>query len=223
MSGEKKKLSISPCDVNADGSVTVRQGEKLEVMINPASYSLQKTISYNSGKAIGQMGVGQDFSAVDPEKVSFDLVFDGTGVVDSGQTEVKDLVSQLNDIVYLYDGNKHEPNHVRLLWGSLIFFGRLETMSLEYTLFKPNGEPLRAKVKLAFKGFMSKQEEVLRANRSSPDLTHIVEVKAGDTLPGLCYRIYKDSSYYSDVARINNLPSFRVLKPGTRLSFPPLR
>jgi LysM repeat protein len=69
---------------------------------------------------------------------------------------------------------------------------------------------------------MSPQEEALRANRSSPDLSHKVMVKAGDTLPLLCYRIYRDSSWYRDVARINNLDDFRDLKPGTRLVFPPL-
>ena len=96
-------------------------------------------------------------------------------------------------------------------------------MSCEYTLFKPSGEPLRVKIKLSFGGFMSKGEEAKKANRSSPDLTHHIEVRAGDTLPALCYRIYRDSSYYTEIARINNLTSFRTLQPGTRLSFPPLR
>jgi len=70
---------------------------------------------------------------------------------------------------------------------------------------------------------MTSQEEALAAQRSSPDLTHVVEVKEGDTLPLLCYRVYKDCSYYPQVAKANNLTDFRHLKPGTKLSFPPLR
>jgi nucleoid-associated protein YgaU len=96
-------------------------------------------------------------------------------------------------------------------------------MSVDYTLFKPSGEPLRAKVKLSFSGFMSKEEEALRANRSSPDLTHLIEVKAGDTLPMLCYRVYKDCSYYLEVAKVNGITNFRDLQLGTKLHFPPLR
>ena len=126
-------------------------------------------------------------------------------------------------MVYTYDGTTHAPNHVRLLWGSLIFFGTLESMAVEYTLFKPSGEPLRAKIKLGFSGFVSKEEESLRANRSSPNLDHIVEVKSGDTLPLLCYRIYQDSTYYAEVAKVNNILNFRDLSPGDRLHFPPLR
>ena len=70
---------------------------------------------------------------------------------------------------------------------------------------------------------MSKEEEALRANRSSPDLSHIIEVKAGDNLPMLCYQVYKDSAYYLDVARVNGITNFRDIRPGTKLHFPPLR
>ena len=129
----------------------------------------------------------------------------------------------MKDVAYTYDGPKHSPNHLRLLWGTLIFFGTLDSMPVEYTLFQPSGEPLRAKIKLAFSGFASKEEESLRAKRSSPDLAHIIEVKAGETLPLLCYRIYQDSSYYPQVAKANDLVNFRNLIPGDRLHFPPLR
>ncbi|MGD8588101.1 MAG: peptidoglycan-binding protein, partial [Chromatiales bacterium] len=204
--GMKKKLKISPCTVDDSGNVSVNEGESFEVMLNPSSYTHAYSIGYNKKETQGQLGSDTKFSGVKPEKVDLEIVLDGTGVVNlsesaSGTPDVKTQVKQLTDIVYQYDGSNHEPNHVRLLWGSLIFFGRLESMSVDYTLFKPSGEPLRAKVKLSFSGFMSKEEEALRANRSSPDLTHLIEVKAGDTLPMLCYRVYKDCSYYLEVAK----------------------
>jgi hypothetical protein len=221
--GQKKKLTISPCTVDAAGNIhVVLWKSKFEVMLNPTSYSRELTIEYSEAKAIGQHGGEAKFSAYLPETVSFDLVLDGTGVA-GPSPDVKAQVKKLEAVVYGYDGEQHEPNPVRLLWGSLILFGRLTAMSLDYTLFKPSGEPLRAQVKLSFRGFMSAQEGSLRANRSSPDLTHHVEVKAGDTLPLLCYRIYQDASYYPEVAKINNLGNFRYLEPGTRLYFPPLK
>lgn len=226
--GLKKKLKISPCTVDDSGNITVNDGNSFDVMLNPSSYSHTYSIGYNQSEALGQLASDSKFSGIKPEKVSFDMVIDGTGVVNlpvpgKGSPDVKTQINKLTEIVYKYDGNNHEPNHVRLLWGSLIFFGRLESMSVEYTLFKPSGEPLRAKVKFSISGFMSKEEEALRANRSSPDLSHLIEVKAGDTLPLLCYRVYKDCAYYLEVARINNLTNFRNLTPGTKLHFPPLR
>ena len=226
--GLKKKLTISPCTVDSEGIISV-DGSKdpFEVMLNPSSYSHNYTIKYNKDKTMGQASGEPKFSAICPEEVTFDLLIDGTGVVNLpipgvGSPDVKTQMEQLEEVVYHYDGTHHEPNNVRLLWGSMIFFGRLKSMSVEYNLFKPSGEPLRAKLKLAFTGYMSQEEGSLKAKRSSPDLTHYIEFKAGDSLPLLCYSIYRDSSYYLEVAKVNKITNFRNIKPGTRLYFPPL-
>jgi nucleoid-associated protein YgaU len=70
---------------------------------------------------------------------------------------------------------------------------------------------------------MSKEQQALQEANSSPDLTHTIEVKAGDTLPLLCYQVYKNAAYYPEVARINRLNNLHELRPGQRLTFPPLR
>jgi hypothetical protein len=221
------KLTLSPCTVKDDGSMDV-QKTKFEVMLNPETYKHEYSISYSDEKALGTSGSELKFNAANEEKISFELVFDGTGVVkpatkSSKTPDVKESIRKLNTIIYKYDGHKHEPNHVRLLWGSMIFFGRLTSINISYTLFKPDGTPLRAKVSLSFSGFMSKEEEALKADRSSPDLTHTIVIRDGDTLPLLCYRIYSDSSLYLRIARENHLSDFRNLKPGTTVVFPALQ
>jgi hypothetical protein len=220
---ELVKLSIARCAIAASGSVSVDRNKTFDVMINPSNYSHAYSISYNKKKVQGQIGSETKFSTVEPEKVGFDIVLDGTGAVEGSSDDVTTQMRKLTEVVYQYDGEEHEPPHLRVLWGSFIFFGRLDALSSEYSLFKPSGDPLRAKVKLSFVGFMSREEEALKANRSSPDLTHVVSVRAGDTLPLLCQRIYKDASYYLEVARINDIVDFRSLPPGVELHFPPLR
>ncbi len=227
--GQKIPLKISPCTLEKNGDITLASSPPdFEVMLNPASYSHAYEIKASESKAFGASSAETKFDKVPPEKVSFDIVIDGTGAVQppTGKPpfpDVKTQIKHLVSIVYAYVGAEHSPNYVRLLWGTLIFFGTLTTMSSEYTLFKPSGAPIRAKVKLAFKGFQSASESSLKANLSSPDLDHVVEVKAGDTLPLLCHRVYKDSGYYPAIAKINDLVNFRNLVPGTRLRFPPLR
>ena len=226
MPGQRPKLSLTPYTVDDKGNISLETSKSFEVMLNPSAFSHSYSIRYNQEKVLGQAGGESKFSAVDPDKVNFDVVFDGTGVVDTGSaspTDVKTQINKLEDVVYSYVGDSHQPNYVRVLWSSLLFFGRLESMSVDYTLFKPTGAPLRAKVKLSFVGSVTKQEEAHRTNKSSPDLTHIIEVNAGDNLALLCHRIYKDSQYYPDVARANNLSHFSDIKPGDRLYFPPLR
>lgn len=225
MSGTKTKLLMTRYFVRPGGTIQLEPDVRFEVLINPADFKHSAGISYDKQKALGEAAANPKFSAMDEEKISFALVLDGTGVVPGAGREpvpVKKQVKQLNKVVYRYVGEKHEPPHVRLLWGSLIFFGRLESMSTQYTLFKPSGEPLRAKVDLSFVGAMSKKEGELVSNRSSPDLSHRVQVREGDTLPLLCDRIYGDPGYYIDVARVNNLTDFRRLEPGRQLHFPPL-
>jgi hypothetical protein len=60
-------------------------------------------------------------------------------------------------------------------------------------------------------------------SRQSPDVSHQIEIKEGDTIMSLCEEIYGDSKYYIEVARINGLKSIRNLKLGSLLYFPPLK
>jgi hypothetical protein len=224
-SGAKERLLIKQCTVEEDGTITLGSKE-FTVMLNPSSYTHTHKITYARGSIFGQLGSDVKFAQIGEDTVSFQVIIDGTGVVAPGSSgsypDVKTQLQKLQGVVYDYQGVKHEPSVVRLLWGTMIFFGRMTKMEVEHTLFKPSGAPLRAKVKLDFIGFMSKEKEALVANRSSSDLSHSVEVRDGDTLPLLCYRIYKDSSRYAEVARFNNMTAFRKLEPGTRISFPPL-
>jgi nucleoid-associated protein YgaU len=242
------KLTITRCDVD-NGKVTARKNKEdaFELMLNPAQYKHGHSISYSGsdkkkGEAAGNAAHGKTgtetrFAATNAEKLSFEFVIDGTGVVRRPGTEktypdVNAQINQFKQVAYLYEGEEHEPPVVRLSWGALdlsgindsgkFFYGRLESLDIQYTLFKPSGEPLRARVSAGFVSFMTLMEAEQRANKSSPDLSHLVEVRAGDTLPLLCQRIYKDSRQHLVVARANRLSNFRDLKPGTVLRFPRL-
>lgn len=228
LSGEKSMLKITGCTMT-DDAVTVSSdpSQSISLLINPAELSLKRKTSFSRWAPMGDPGSGRNFNRIAPDTLDFNTVFDGTGVVpvpagSSLPTEVEDQLDALNKIVYAFVGQQHQPNVVQIVWGTLIFTGRLTSFDVDYTLFRPSGAPLRAKVKLSFLGYKTKQESTLLANTSSPDLSHAVVVTAGDTLPLLCHRIYGDSSYYADVARFNGLRSFRVLPPGLTLHFPPL-
>ena len=228
MANQKKALlTISPCTVSTDGRINVDSAKKkFEAMINPSGYEHTLSLKYSKNKVLGQPGTETKYDVSQPEKIVLkELVLDGTGTVKSSNNQpvsVKEQIELLRNVVYTYVGSKHESPIVQLKWGTFLFYGRVESLKLDYTLFKPSGVPLRAKVTLSFIEYQSSEEIVKEAQNESPDLTHLVEVKAGDTLPLLCYRIYQDCAYYPDVARINNLTHFSDLKPGMQLKFPPL-
>jgi hypothetical protein len=198
------------------------------VWINPATYTYNTSVSYNDRQAQGSPGPSPEFNRVAQEEVSFELIFDATGVIPppGGQTTytngVADGIKQLTDLMATVNGAIHSPNYLVLSWAQLRFECVLVSMNINYILFMPDGTPLRAKVAVNFHSYASEVQLAKQANINSPDLTHLVTVNAGDTLPLLCHQIYGDGGYYLKVARHNGLLSFRDVAPGTQLLFPPL-
>jgi phage tail protein X len=195
--------------------------------INPSSYSYNKQISYTDRQAQGSPGPSPEFNRVADETVTFDMVFDATGVIPppTGQSYtngVSDIINQFLTLAGTVNGNIHSPNYLVLGWSKLQFQCVLASVKIDYTLFMPNGTPLRAKVSATFKSYTSETALAKETATNSPDMTHIFIFQPGDTLPLLCYRVYGDSSYYAEVARYNNLLSFRSIPAGISLVFPPL-
>ena len=96
-------------------------------------------------------------------------------------------------------------------------------MDIDYTLFRKDGRPIRAKVKCVFKGTVDYKLMVAKEKKSSPDLTHERTVKMNDRLSLLAEDIYENNSYYIDVARNNKLLSFRNITLGQKIKFPPIK
>ncbi len=217
------KLSIQGY---SDDAFSTKNGSAFVVMINPASLNHGFSLKYTEDKTIGKTAKLPKFDTVGDETLSMDFILDTTGAVainteNSGKT-VPDMVSALQDVVYKYYGTEHQPNFIEIVWGTFLFKCRLTSLKVDYQMFKPSGEPLRAKISLGFKGYMDVAKESSSANKSSPDLTHIVTIMEGDNLPALCNKIYKDSSHYLKIAEINGLSDVRDLNVGNKLIFPPL-
>jgi Contractile injection system tube protein len=143
---------------------------------------------------------------------------------------VSKRIEALRKVVYDFNPNTHQTPIVMVTWGDVPpFIGRLADLQVTYTLFSSDGAPLRAEIQLQF-GEHQDAAQLAAGNAagkvnvglSSPDLTHRRTVKATDTLPLLCEDIYKDATFYWQVAEANNLTHFRDLKEGTELFFPPI-
>jgi len=197
------------------------------VWINPAEYSQSAQIVYTDRQSQGSPGPSPEYNRVGEQEIAFDLTFDATGVVPAPTSTsytngVSDVVNQFIALTSTVNGTIHSPNYLTLNWGTLSFNCVLCSLKIDYTLFRPDGTPLRAKLGVSFKSYTSETALAKETGFESPDMTHLVTVQAGDTLPLLCHRIYGDSGYYAKVAAFNRLPGFRSVKLGTQLLFPPL-
>jgi len=192
--------------------------------INPAELSHSYSVSFNTKRpAQGAAGQTTKYSSHPPQTLSFSFYLDSTGAI-PGISSVADEIKKFQDVAYRFKGDIHEPSYLTLVWGTTVNFRcRLTKLDIEYSLFAPNGTPLRAKLAVAFEQYLSPKRVVQEGDKNSPDLTHVRTVVAGDSLPLMCYRIYGDSKYYIEVATMNSLTDFRRLEPGSRITFPPLK
>lgn len=214
--GAKQKLTITRWSVQ-HGAV---RGTPFTAMINPAGYDRTQTFAYSKGTKQRVIDVMSESLKLN------EMVFDGTGVVGSPtggeQQDVTTQLEKLRNVAYVVvDDDKVVRPIVELLWGSLYFLGRLQSMDVKYTLFKPNGQPLRARVVLTFCEYEENYDTYKpKTSNSNAGFTKQIQVIAGASLPLMCFDVYKDPNLYQEVARINGLTSCRKPPEGTDLMFP---
>ncbi|WP_431166559.1 CIS tube protein [Tenacibaculum halocynthiae] len=222
--GELKKLVIKAYKDDKFND-EVANGE-FTTLVNPEKYMVVYKPEYTEVQGQGTSGGQPKFTKIPPQELDLDLLFDSSGVID-GKGDLKngiiDKIEAFKKIVFEYKGEEHKPNYLMIKWGALLFKGSLVDLSIEYRLFAPDGTPLRANAKLKVKGTIDDDLRIAKENNQSPDLTHYRKVKSGDTLPLMCHRIYGDSKYYLEVARVNKIMQFRKLKSGQEIFFPPLQ
>ncbi|MEN0005015.1 MAG: LysM peptidoglycan-binding domain-containing protein [Bacteroidota bacterium] len=203
-----------------------------KVLINPESFQRETEIKYNKRQPLGSPGANLRFMQIPAERVSFKLIFDGTGLITTGPTNlyegkkiktVKEQINAFKAIATDYQGKVHEPYYLKLTWGDFSFTGVLIKLNVTYKLFKSDGTALRAEADVTFSSSLPKKKQETDKKTSSPDMTHVETVRAGDRLPALCDAIYESPNYFIQVAKSNNLNHFRRIKPGKELLFPPIK
>jgi len=210
---------------SAENGGLAEADDAIEALINPESYTLEYKLRFSSsGQGHGTSGRQLKYQYTEPEELTFEFLFDNTGIIDSmPRDSVAEDLKRFKAVLLEYKGDAHEPRHFKLVWGKhSIFKGRVTSAGFTYKLFKPDGTPTRAVAKIKFKSSIEEEKRAAKEDRQSPDLTHVRTVRPGDTLPLMCSRIYGDPGYYLPVAEINRLDNFRTLEPGMKLMFPPI-
>ena len=166
------------------------------------------------------------------ESVSFNFTLDLTGVIpnvpdgmnppkkDNFFSGLNDSINKLKKVTIDPLRSTHMPPYVHLIWGDISLKGFVGELGIEYTYFNSEGKAVRADISIKIEEFID--QNVIETKFQSPDITRIPTIKVGDTIPAFCKEFYSDKKYYLKIAEINNLPSFRRLKLGEKLLFPPL-
>lgn len=107
----------------------------------------------------------------------------------------------------------------QLWWGSYTLLqGVLTGLSQEYTLFHPDGTPVRATLDCTFTE--SGESDLKLSRRSGGAGSRFCIVRLGDTLQTISSRVYGTPARWRDIALYNGLANPRALFPGQLLLLP---
>jgi hypothetical protein len=210
-------------------------GGEYTLQMNPEQidlgFELNKVVDEGDEPASAAgMPVSDKNKVYNRQKINLEFTVDNTGAVpnfpnglaskEAGKS-IKESIDLLKKVTIKPTRASHRPPFVELEWGQLHLIGKVNDFSVKYTLFNSTGDPVRAIVSLSI--VEEVDEQVISREFQSPDITRIITVKDGDSLIMLCESFYDDPKYYLSVAAHNNLPTFRNLKIGSTLEFPPLK
>jgi len=216
----------------AEGKATLAKLEggkgvdpKLSVLFNPKELTFSKSNTWNPKKTPKENTPELEFGGGGSASLKLQLYFDT-------YAEGEDVRQKYLNQIYKWvrvdpklkekKTDKGRPPEVRFDWaGKVIFDGVISSLSERFTLFLPNGTPVRAVVDLTLTEsrdgkFFPKQ------NPTSGGVggDRVWVVREGDTLPWIAYTEYNDATEWRVIADANGLTQVRHLVPGTVLVIP---
>ena len=231
--GDRKKLEKLKIHSFTDRQFKHEQTTLLfSVPINPETFTKNYKVSVDKQQGHGNEGTEIRYRSTAPEEFRLEFILDDTNTMEgydgkppgSVAQPVTEQLKAFLKCVYDMNGPIHRPNFLIVMWGSEVNFRCvLSNLDINYTLFEPDGSPIRVKINATFLHHKSREEILAEAKPTSPDLTHYQKVKQGDRLDNLSFSIYNDSGFCTEVANYNGLTTIRKLKPGFQLSLPPLK
>jgi hypothetical protein len=218
-------LVIEVSDSDAVDAATGLQ-RRIEVQYNPTQISRSKTVQIAEIAIPGLDAPIQQFIRGQTEKLTLELLFDtASSGMGEGATSVRTLTDPVAALVRIQP-KTHAPPRVQITWGTarsgLSFPAIAETVDIKYTLFSPDGTPLRATATVTFRGYRTLHEQLAELKLESADHTKRRAVKQGETLSRIAGDELGDPGLWRLLADANPGVDPVDPPPGKQLEIPPV-
>ena len=226
-------MPLPPLTGFEQASLEIEGGDTIDCWFNPKEYTIAKANQWEVKPVTGVALPTAQYSGGQPRKLSLQLLFDST---DSDSLDVSDVTAKLFKMMEaqasLGSGkgkNSGRPPMVTFVWGSTVTFKAVaDNLSVQYTLFRADGTPVRAQAQLSLiqadkamdkssgKGKSKPQNPTTRAQPGLGSHT----VRDGDSLASIAFAHYRDPTRWRAIAEANAIDDPLRLKRGTVLSIP---
>jgi LysM repeat protein len=216
-------IAIHQDDLGKSGALSGAFPDKgMKFNFNPEAVRVTKTLKPKENKQAGGDAPALQFTGGHSAMIEFgEILFDG---FDKRENVHLKYVSLLEKLITV-DSDLHRPPLVFFSWGSGWgeTKGQIHTgiyfctgLDVNYTLFLPNGVPVRCTCKLTL------QEAPKPKDKKSPDTAHVHLVSRGDSLQGIAAKEYDAPGEWRRIAQANGIDDPLNLEPGRRLLIPPI-
>jgi hypothetical protein len=203
-----------------NAKLQIEGGDTITCAFNPETYTISKTNVWTYKPNQSKDWPDPEFGGGLPMTYKLSLLLD-TSLQGSDQT-IKD---QANALMKAMHGGGSAPKFVIFSWGSTKLPKAAPlSISIQYALFAPNGDPMRAFVDLE----LAQAEDTSPAGQAQNPTTrgtaglrsHIVQ--DGDSLHSIAYESYGDATRWRPIAEANDIDNPLALRRGSSLTIPRL-
>jgi hypothetical protein len=214
------KLEITPLNENR----VKNEARRFRVLFNPTSYSITSSVTWAPQGSRKLNAPPLTYGGGASRTLTLDLFYDVTEPIDGRW--IDDVRQETNKVVALARKEPpplDRPPTVAIEWGAapltgsdFPFFGVISGLTQNFTLFKPDGRPVRANLNVTFTEFIAPEVD---QRKLDPEFTTRI-VKRGDTLSGIAAEMYGDPALWRAIALANRLDDPRRLQIGQPLQIP---
>ncbi|MGZ4169162.1 MAG: CIS tube protein [Solirubrobacteraceae bacterium] len=203
-----------------NAKLQIEGGDTIQCAFNPETYTISKTNVWTYKPNQSKDWPDPEFGGGLPMTYKLSLLLDSS--LQGADQTIKD---QANALMKAMHGSGSAPKFVTFSWGS----NKLPkaaplSISIQYALFHPNGDPMRAFVDLE----LAQAEDTSPAGQAQNPTTrgtaglrsHIVQ--DGDSLHSIAYESYGDATRWRPIAEANGIDNPLALRRGSTLTIPRL-
>lgn len=203
----------------------------VDCMFNPAEYTISKTNSWGAGKKEKAMNRDlpiPNFQGGGAMTLTLSLLFDTYTTkeqpdVRKQYTEKVLLLMKVDKDLKDPESKGGRPPYVVFAWGKAWGFKAVITsITQRFTLFKPDGTPLRATLDVTFQQVHDEGTFPTQNPTSVAEVQKVRVVHPGETIDAIAFDEYGDANRWKMIADHNDLDDPLRLRPGQRLAIPPL-
>lgn len=213
--------------------LAIEGGETIQALFNPTELTITKGNNWTFDPIKGTSLPKGKFGGGKPREMQISLLLDQT-LPNRGMT-VKDMADKLLKMMEVPSGagggNANAvPPLVTFQWGEMPSFkAACTSITIAFQLFKANGTPIRADVKLALTQAETATSASSNSSNSRTNPTtrsagglgvHVV--RDGDSLQSVAHKNYGDPGRWRLIAEANGIDNPLHLRRGTPLNLPRL-